>query len=83
MTITYELKEYELTDDFYKTLKAAASGKIITITIEEVRDETDYLLSNESNRKHLLEAIEADKNRGSSHVLTIEQMEGMVEGTAE
>jgi len=77
MNATYQLKPYELTDDFLKMLKDAFQGKEITITIEETYDETAYLMSNEANRKHLLEGIEAAKQGKIAHVLTMEEIEAL------
>ena len=52
--------------------------KEIEITVQEIMDETEYLLSTEANRKHLLEAIEELKNGKSGRVLTMEELEKMM-----
>jgi hypothetical protein len=78
MDITYRLKPNELNDDFLKLLKETFGGKAITVTIEETRDETEYLLSTEANRRHLFKAVK-DAEKGSYvHAMTIEEMESMI-----
>ena len=77
MTVTYQLKPYELTDDFLKMLKETFHDKEITVTVEDAQDETEYLLGNEANRKHLLAGVEAAKQGRISHTLTLEQIEEM------
>jgi antitoxin YefM len=47
----------ELTEDFLEALKTAYRDREIEITVQEVPDETEYLLRSEANREHLLEAI--------------------------
>ncbi len=68
MQSTYRLRADELTDDFVQSLKVAYRGKEIEIVVSDVLDDTDYLLSTEANREHLLGAIkdiEAGKNLSS------------------
>jgi hypothetical protein len=79
MTTTYQLKSYELTEDFLKTLKDTFQGKDITITVQEPHDETAYLLRNEANRKHLLENIEAAKEGKIAHIMTLEEIEALAQ----
>ena len=79
MDVTYRLKPEELNDDFFKTLKQMFWGKKVTITVEEVPDETEYLLSNEVNREHLLQAVEDLKHGRNVHTMSIEEMESMIE----
>ena len=76
METIYKLKPYELNEDMLKMLKACYN-KAITIKIEEPQDETAYLLSNEANRKILLERIEAVKRGKVAHTLTLEEAEAM------
>ena len=78
MDVTYRLKPEELNDDFFKTLKKAFFGKEIAITVEEVPDETEYLLSNEANRGHLLQAVEDKKKGRTVHTMSLEEMESMI-----
>ena len=78
MDVTYRLKPEELNDDFFRTLKQLFLGKEIAITVEEVPDETEYLLSNEANREHLLRAIEDMKDGRNAHIMSIDEMESMI-----
>ena len=78
MDVTYRLKPEELNDAFFKTLKQLFVGKEVAITVEEVQDETDYLLSNEANREHLLKAVEDIKQKRNVHTMSIEEMESMI-----
>jgi hypothetical protein len=78
MDITYRLKPEELNDDFFKMVKQMFLGKEVTITVEEVQNETDYLLSNEANRAHLLQAVEDIKHGRNVHTMSIEEMEAMI-----
>jgi antitoxin YefM len=57
MQSTYRVHADELTDDFVQALKIAYKDKEIEIVVSDVIDETDYLLSSEANRDHLLGAI--------------------------
>jgi len=77
MTTKYRLKSYELTEDFLKKFKDNFTGKDITITVKEPYDETTYLLSNKTNRKYLLEAVEAvkQKNFQTARIMTIKELE--------
>ncbi|WP_319561392.1 hypothetical protein [Marispirochaeta sp.] len=62
MFSTYRLKADELTTDFVKAVKSAYRHREIEIIVQEVEDETEYLLKNEANREHLLTAVENVKN---------------------
>lgn len=57
MQTTYRVRADELTDDFVQALKIAYKDKEIEIVVSDVVDDTDYLLSTEANREHLLGAI--------------------------
>jgi len=68
MQSTYRVRADELTDDFVQALKVAYKDKEIEIVVSDVIDDTDYLLSTESNRERLLGAIkdiEAGENLAS------------------
>ena len=78
MDVTYRLKPDELNDDFLKILKQMFLGKEVAITVEEVQDETEYLLSNKANREHLLQAVEDMKHGRNVHTMSIEEMESMI-----
>ena len=77
MIATYQLKPHELTDDFLKTLKETFYDREVTITVEEIFDETEYLLQPEANRKHLLAGVEAAKQGRFSNTMTFEEAEAL------
>jgi uncharacterized protein (DUF2249 family) len=77
MDVTYRLKPEELNDDFFRTLKQLFVGKEVAITVEEVPDETDYLLSNEANRAFIT-AVEDMKHGLNVHTMSIDEMESMI-----
>jgi len=58
MYSTYKLPADELSMDFLKALKKTYQHRQIEIIVQEVQDETEYLLSTTANREHLLRAIE-------------------------
>lgn len=62
MYSTYRLKADELSSDFIKALKKAYQHREIEIIVQEVEDETEYLLKNPANREHLLGAINNIEN---------------------
>jgi len=57
MLSTYRVRADELTDDFVKALKVAYRDREIEITVSDIVDDTEYLLSTEANRDQLLGAI--------------------------
>jgi antitoxin YefM len=75
MQATYRLRANEITDDFLKGLKSTYQNKEIEITIQEVEDETAYLLKSEANRNHLLGALEEVKSGKPGHTMTFEELE--------
>ncbi|MBR0031989.1 MAG: hypothetical protein IJP61_06865 [Treponema sp.] len=63
MVGTYTMRPSELTIDFIRSIQAIFKNKEIEINIREIPDETDYLLSSEANKNHLLKSIqEAEKH---------------------
>ena len=62
MYSTYRLQADELSTDFVKAVKEVYQHRQIEIIVQEVQDETEYLLSSKANREHLLRAIENVKN---------------------
>lgn len=58
MYSTYRLKADELSVDFIDALKSTYHDREIEIIVQEVQDETEYLLGSPANREHLLRAIE-------------------------
>ena len=66
MYTTYRLAPQELDQRFLESLKTLFAGKTIEISITEVidtpvMDETEYLMSTEANRRHLLDSLEEVK----------------------
>jgi hypothetical protein len=58
MSIVYHVKEEELNENFFQSLKAFVKGKKnIRIEVEEELDETEYLKSSPVNEARLNEAI--------------------------
>lgn len=59
MQSTYRVRADELTADFLKALKHTYKNHEIEITVTDIVDETEYLLSTDANREHLLQAIKS------------------------
>lgn len=79
MEVIYRLKtETEELLALMKQLKNGYPDKEIEIRVQEVEDETAYLLKNEANRQHLLEAIEEIRQGKSCHTMTMEELESML-----
>jgi antitoxin YefM len=57
MQSTYRVRADELTDAFVQALKVTYKDKEIEIVVSDVVDDTDYLLSTQANKEHLLESI--------------------------
>ncbi len=57
MTTSFRLNVSELTPEILKAIKLAFGNKNIEILISEVKDETEYLLSNPVNKKYLEKSI--------------------------
>ncbi len=58
MYSTYRLRAEELSSNLIKAIKDTYHDKEIEITVQEILDETEYLLSTAANREHLLKSIE-------------------------
>lgn len=58
METTYRLNAKELSVELIQSIQAAFKDKNIEITVTDQVDETDYLLSTESNKKQLYKSIE-------------------------
>jgi hypothetical protein len=79
MDVIYHLKPNELNADFFKVLQETFMGKEIAVTVSEITGTTEYLLSNEENRRRLLNAIDDIKNERYNHTMTLEEMEAMIQ----
>ena len=62
MISTYRLNADELSSAFIQSLKKAYQHRDIEIIVQEVLDETEYLLSSPANVEHLLQGLEDVKN---------------------
>ncbi|MCF6334289.1 MAG: hypothetical protein L3J12_00925 [Spirochaetales bacterium] len=63
MYSTYRLKADELSNDILNAIKNAFQHREIEITIQDIPDETDYLLGTTANKEHLLKAVEEIENQ--------------------
>ncbi|MDR1748735.1 MAG: hypothetical protein LBR47_06730 [Spirochaetaceae bacterium] len=75
MQTTYRLNTDELTENFIDILKRSYPDKEIEITVQEMEDETEYLMKSEVNRQHLFEAIEEVRQGKVGHIMTMEELE--------
>jgi len=74
MVATYRLRVDEINDTFLKNIQNNYMNKEIEITIQEVEDETEYLLKSEPNRRHLLRGIEEIQSGTPLQTMTVEQL---------
>lgn len=62
MTATYSISRNELNADFIEAIKKTFKTERVIIQIEEVIDETDYLLSTLANTDFIEKSIQQVKN---------------------
>jgi antitoxin YefM len=74
MTTTYRLNTKELSDEILKSIKEAFKDRDIEITVTDLRDETEYLLSTEANKKHLYRSIE-ELEKGSGTPMSLAELQ--------
>lgn len=74
MYTTYRLQADELSESFVEAVKQTYKHRSIEIIVQEVQDETEYLLSSKVNKEHLLRAI---KNIADHTNLVQVQMEDL------
>ena len=75
MVATYRMRADEITGNFLKSIQNNYSNKEIEITIQEVEDETEYLLKSDANRRHLLSGIEEIRSGATLQTFTLEQID--------
>jgi hypothetical protein len=74
MITTYRLNEEELSDEIIDSIKKTFKGKEIEIIVSEVVDDTEYLLSTDSNKKYIYKSIE-DLEKGKGIPMTLAQLQ--------
>lgn len=62
MVSTFTLRTDELNETLIETIKKLFVDKEIEIIVQDVQTDTDYLLKNPANKKHLLESISSLEN---------------------
>jgi hypothetical protein len=63
MTATIELRTEELNYQLFRKLKSMFKGQKIKIMVDSEIDETEYLLSDESNKRFLEQSIAQARRR--------------------
>jgi len=74
MYTTYRLQADELSDNFIKAVKQTYKHCNIEIIVQEVQDETEYLLSSKANKEHLLRSIQNIANHTNLVQVQIEDL---------
>jgi antitoxin YefM len=74
MKTSFRLNEKDLTDDIINIIRTAFKNKEIEITVSDLLDETEYLLSTEANKKHLQKSI-ADIENGEGITFTLNELQ--------
>ncbi len=74
MVTTYQMDVNELTVEVINSIKSAFKNKTISITVSEVFDETEYLLSSKANAESLEKSIK-QAEEGKVVVFTVEELQ--------
>jgi hypothetical protein len=74
MYTTYRLQADELSDNFIKAVKQTYKHRNIEIIVQEVQDETEYLLSSKANKEHLLRSIQNIANHTNLVQVQMEEL---------
>jgi predicted P-loop ATPase/GTPase len=72
MVTIYQMDVNELSMEVLNAIKTAFKNKTISITVTEVMDETEYLLSSENNKTHLEKSIR-EAEEGNTTSFTVEE----------
>ncbi len=75
MQTTYRLNANELSPELIEALKKTYHDRQIEIIISEVQDETEYLLSTDANREHLLSALEDIRSNANLVSLSVDSLD--------
>jgi antitoxin (DNA-binding transcriptional repressor) of toxin-antitoxin stability system len=70
MVSSFTLNTDELNAGFLEIIKKLFAGKEIEITVQDVQNDTSYLLKNTANKTHLLQSIASLENNQQLHVLS-------------
>ena len=79
METVFKLKAKDLDKSFIDSVRNLFKDHEIEISIKQVQDETDYLLKNPENKRHLLEAINDIKKNKNLIRLTAQEFEELTE----
>ncbi len=63
MQAVYKLMAGEVNQDFIKSVQALFNGQAITITVDNMMDETTYLSSDAANLEHLTENASSEHKK--------------------
>ena len=74
MITTYKLNSRDLSLDLVKSIQEAFKDKEIEIIVTDQIDETEHLLSNDANKKHLYKSIE-DIEQGQGLPMTLAELQ--------
>lgn len=73
MTTTYRLNANELSVDLLNAIKLVFKNKEIEISVSEASDDTEYLLSSDANKEHLMKSIQ-QLEEGKGVTMTVEEL---------
>lgn len=74
MVTTYQMDVNELSIEVINSIKSAFKNKTISITVAEVFDETEYLLSSKANAESLERSLK-QAQEGKVTVFTVEELQ--------
>jgi hypothetical protein len=78
MEVTYRLQPYEMGDAFFKMLKDSFFDKAISVTVEEIEDETTRIKRFSGTCEEIQRGLaKLASGEPPTHALTLEQVEAM------